>query len=894
MCVGYRNIVKGGAILGGERKSIEYRGGELLFVVETLGTGATKLLRPFNQTGGSKDIGAEIIDRATKDSTGIDYGKITESISLEGILTEGDEAIDSIVRAIRTRKLVRIYEVNTRDNTAESGMYLLSSFNREYTNGEFATYSLEATLSGSVSKSSLSMTPDGDGYNPTLDELVTKYYAIEDRISSIETSKRTADILDYHADNAGVLGASDALNKAISNKNTDVIFFPKGVYLIDKAVTVPAEKRLQFSRNARLKIAADITIDGSWEAGEDDWIFELVGGYVKGDPKLSIIRPEWFGARGDNITDDSKSFNDAMSICAKKRVMHLGAKSYRIRSTIENNARGIRGVANYRDSQNGGTVLSWDPIDNETDLLPCLRIGNGAYAGEFSDFTVIGRTPYNTRDLSKWIDKDQFAQDKYEMFALGYSGIEVTNTTTPAFRNIHTAGVKVGILLNSRNGHITFYDCSLHGLIGVYCRKNSGDYFFQGGGIAGSFCGIMFGIVLEANHYGGMDVNMNRVHMGFSPYSIYQVKDADNYDELAVVGGLSANLRTVRFERVGEAAIKLLPKSVSGGITISGFGLSWSPIDNPNQESGGWISCLPHDILPRDQKQKYAVYLGKIGGNVEILDRDFGGVTKSNAPGALGTAYIDILSGNANLTGLDIENVVIRRKLPPVTIDMSTPQSVGNMLRTKRLNPLSAGNLMKNPEDLSSWRLLGTGEGALSLVPSTDIPIPFSRNVKNHIGSGVNILKYTPDGTNAQVICLYPPTNPMKLEDGGKICYELFVLSSKAAIITRLSLVGGKYLYNETAKGNSNEWMQVSARGQSTEGASLSHLEILSVSPTEPTYVAGVMVSYDELAPYSPYPHVYTPEPIETADGLILTDTATGTRYKVTISNGALNISPTQ
>lgn len=142
--------------------AVEYRGEEILFLVEVPDTpGPTKNIRPFNQTGGSKEISADTIDLDTKDKTGSDYGKITETVSLEGILTEGDEFIDYIKNAIRTKQLVKIFEVNTRDLKAESGMYMISSFTREYSNGDFATYSLEGTLNGAVTAATLESVPDG-------------------------------------------------------------------------------------------------------------------------------------------------------------------------------------------------------------------------------------------------------------------------------------------------------------------------------------------------------------------------------------------------------------------------------------------------------------------------------------------------------------------------------------------------------------------------------------------------------------------------------------------------------------------------------------------------------------------------------------------------------------
>jgi len=141
--------------------AIEYRGEETLFVVEIEDAEGTKLIRPFNQTGGSVNIAADSIELATKDKTGSDYGDVTQELSLEGIITEGDPFVQEMKRKIRNKEFVKIYEVNTRTNEAEYGMYMISAFDRDFAHGEFATYSLTASLNGDVTKETLTEIPDG-------------------------------------------------------------------------------------------------------------------------------------------------------------------------------------------------------------------------------------------------------------------------------------------------------------------------------------------------------------------------------------------------------------------------------------------------------------------------------------------------------------------------------------------------------------------------------------------------------------------------------------------------------------------------------------------------------------------------------------------------------------
>ncbi|MBU8759264.1 phage major tail protein, TP901-1 family [Bacillus haynesii] len=144
---------------------IEYRGEEFIYAVVT----KSGLLRPFNQTDGSTSISADTIDLDTKDKTGSDYGKVTQELSIEGVITEGDVFVSEIKEAIWKKQFVEIYEINTRTKEAEKGNYMISSFEKTYSNGDFATYSLGANLNGSLTKETLTEVPSGapDTENPT-------------------------------------------------------------------------------------------------------------------------------------------------------------------------------------------------------------------------------------------------------------------------------------------------------------------------------------------------------------------------------------------------------------------------------------------------------------------------------------------------------------------------------------------------------------------------------------------------------------------------------------------------------------------------------------------------------------------------------------------------------
>lgn len=139
----------------------EYRGDDFLYLIEVEDDDGESVRRFFNQTDGSSTIEADDIELETKDKTGTDYGSVTEELSIEGVLTKDDPAIPFIRKSIRKKKFVRIIEVNTEDLSTEEGMYKIDSFEKTSSTGEFAEYTIEASLNGSIKEDELDELPDG-------------------------------------------------------------------------------------------------------------------------------------------------------------------------------------------------------------------------------------------------------------------------------------------------------------------------------------------------------------------------------------------------------------------------------------------------------------------------------------------------------------------------------------------------------------------------------------------------------------------------------------------------------------------------------------------------------------------------------------------------------------
>ncbi|WP_242280750.1 phage major tail protein, TP901-1 family [Bacillus cereus group sp. BfR-BA-01347] len=146
----------------------EFKGAETLYLIDIRQPDGktTKTVRFFNQTSGSRSIEAGEIELKTKDKSGSDYGDVTQSASIEGICTEGDEGLDYVEEAILNKVLVRIHEVNLRSATAsefkvKSGTYMLNSLELSHENEEYSKYSIGLKLNGKISKGTLNKVPEG-------------------------------------------------------------------------------------------------------------------------------------------------------------------------------------------------------------------------------------------------------------------------------------------------------------------------------------------------------------------------------------------------------------------------------------------------------------------------------------------------------------------------------------------------------------------------------------------------------------------------------------------------------------------------------------------------------------------------------------------------------------
>ena len=136
------------------------KGQDVVFAVRfTEGTEQT--LRVLYQTSGGRSKSRDEVEISTKDLDGVDYGKKTETISFEGLMSTDDPALEQLEKHIDDATYAEILEININTLEAKVGKYMVSSFDVDYPDDESATYSFEAKLIGNTTSETLATVPDG-------------------------------------------------------------------------------------------------------------------------------------------------------------------------------------------------------------------------------------------------------------------------------------------------------------------------------------------------------------------------------------------------------------------------------------------------------------------------------------------------------------------------------------------------------------------------------------------------------------------------------------------------------------------------------------------------------------------------------------------------------------
>lgn len=225
------------------------------------------------------------------------------------------------------------------------------------------------------------------------------------RIIDDEFGQRGYNIRWSKADPTGQISSVQALIDA-QNATSDAIFVPKGIYLIDQNFTLSSSKTYIFDRNARFIIAngKTLTVNCVIKAEPTDWLFDLsLGGNIAGKPKIHVVYPQMFGAKGGGVDDDTQPFQWAADACRIWKVGHcfIPVDVYLINGAVTfTTAVSIEGVftsttdTNLKTNRLAGTVL----IAGSGSTEAVLRVvpSNTTNGVRISKLFILGSNHWNT------------------------------------------------------------------------------------------------------------------------------------------------------------------------------------------------------------------------------------------------------------------------------------------------------------------------------------------------------------------------------------------------------------------------------------------------------------------------------------------------------------------
>lgn len=206
-------------------------------------------------------------------------------------------------------------------------------------------------------------------------------------------------IRSYGAVGDGVADDTAAFQAAITAAADNLLFLPAGTYLIAGDVTVPANVELWFANGAMLEVDSGdtVTIEGHIR----DCVHQIFGGsgIVAGTPNVGFVRPEWWGAVADGVTDCADAIDKAIKFASdttsKVQTVRFAAGDYVMGSglsygpTYDNVTLQGAGKTTYGYTRKGGTTIVAKNILSSTPLI--------SLAGQASPLDTV--TGWSVRDM---------------------------------------------------------------------------------------------------------------------------------------------------------------------------------------------------------------------------------------------------------------------------------------------------------------------------------------------------------------------------------------------------------------------------------------------------------------------------------------------------------------
>lgn len=281
-------------------------------------------------------------------------------------------------------------------------------------------------------------------------------------------------VLSKGIDNTGATSIVDEMNVLSTLYPTaeTTLYFPDGDYLVGANYTVPSNFTITRSAGAKFVVDSGVTFNlGSCKIVDSNLMEFFSGdGTVSGTPKIKEAYPEWFGAVGDGITDDSTAFNKTLLLFDE--IFISSCKEYLIGEVDILSEKIINGNGKIKKKTSTESAFH---IKGENVIITNVKFEGDTTSGQPNCDIKLGDGSKNIR-----ITKCSFNSSIYsaiagsvdtgssgELYTVNVSGVVISNNVFNGYiRPLHLHSID-NITINHNIIRDTAYD-------GIRLRENDG------------------------------------------------------------------------------------------------------------------------------------------------------------------------------------------------------------------------------------------------------------------------------------------------------------------------------------------------------------------------------------------------------------------------------------
>lgn len=280
----------------------------------------------------------------------------------------------------------------------------------------------------------------------------------------------------------GVTDDSQALTDLILKINGEkaTIIFGVGLYYLNANVTIPSNITLKFMHGAVFKtsIVASIIGDGAIISTDNVQIFDFgLGGGITGDWNIKYFIPQWFGAIGDGVTDDTIAIQTTLDTGLD---VYFPNGNYAVSSVRFNEYATYYGVMTFT----GIATISTDAVVELTgyraqfaDELIINQNFNSFYTSAMKWFSINGQNPAQYIKISRMAIFNAIIGILFGDLD-GESVFDAPQSENSILQ-LHTRGVEIPIYMNQPNGFLYIGESTIASSKNEWDINNPGIYDFN-------------------------------------------------------------------------------------------------------------------------------------------------------------------------------------------------------------------------------------------------------------------------------------------------------------------------------------------------------------------------------------------------------------------------------